>query len=421
MADKAFPVQDRRELLAQERRIRARAIANSSGITAAISSGVLPRRVDISVSEALVLGLIRQGVAKFIVVFGHGSTEIGEVLRIYQDAGLVKVIGVRSEVEASHAATALRWVTGEKAAVVTSIGPGALHALAASLVPASDGVGVWYLLGDETSEDEGPNMQQIPKSEQSLFLKLFSQMGAAYTLHTPLALPTALRRGLNTVDDPHRGGPFFLLLPMNVQTLTMADFNLEELPYGSLPRMGAAAGSDSYNQAANAILNAKRILVRIGGGGREAGPEIARFLEVADAMAITSPMALGVIPDDHPRNMTIGGSKGSLCGNYAMENADLLVVLGSRGVCQSDCSRTGYPKVEQVININFDRDAVTHYGKTIALLGDIGPTLSCLTETLQMSMSKPFDFRINLVEGVYAETQGVGQIQSAALPSTNAL
>ena len=71
-------------------------------------------------------------------------------------SGLLRACGVRSEIEASHAAAALRWVTGEKAAVVTSIGPGALQALAATLVPASDGVGVWYLLGDETSEDEGP-------------------------------------------------------------------------------------------------------------------------------------------------------------------------------------------------------------------------------------------------------------------------
>jgi 3D-(3,5/4)-trihydroxycyclohexane-1,2-dione acylhydrolase (decyclizing) len=49
--------------------------------------------------------------------------------------------------------------------VVTSIGPGALHALAASIAPASDGIGVWYLFGDETTEDEGPNMQQIPTPE----------------------------------------------------------------------------------------------------------------------------------------------------------------------------------------------------------------------------------------------------------------
>ena len=94
------------------------------------------------------------------------------MLRIYQQAGLVRVYGLRSEIEASHAASALRWVTGEKAAVLTSIGPGALQAMAASLVPASDGIGVWYLMGDETTEDEGFNMQQIPRHEQGSFHNL---------------------------------------------------------------------------------------------------------------------------------------------------------------------------------------------------------------------------------------------------------
>ena len=98
-----------------------------------------------NVKNAFVLGLLRQQVRTFFCVLGHGSTEVGEVLRVYAQAGLVRVCGVRSEIEASHAATALRWVTGEKAAVVTSIGPGALQALAASIVPASDGIGarVW--------------------------------------------------------------------------------------------------------------------------------------------------------------------------------------------------------------------------------------------------------------------------------------
>jgi 3D-(3,5/4)-trihydroxycyclohexane-1,2-dione acylhydrolase (decyclizing) len=379
---------EKRNDLAQDRISRAKTIAKAGGILAARSADLLPRYIDVSVSEALILGLLLQDVSTYVTVFGHGSTEIGEVLRIYQQAGLVRVFGVRSEVEASHAAAALRWTTGEKAAVVTSIGPGALQALAASLVPASDGLGVWYILGDETSEDEGPNMQQIPHNEQALFLKLFSHMGQAYSLHTPLALPTALRRGLNVVDQPHWGGPFFMLLPMNVQAVTLTQFNLDELPQGKPPRLGAAADFGAYAQAADAILKASNILVRLGGGARQAGSEILEFLDEIDAVAITAPIALGVIPDNHPRNMTIGGSKGTISGNYAMENADLLVVIGSRAVCQSDCSRTGYPKVKHVININIDLEAATHYGKTTALLGDAGPTLRKLIETLQQRGEK---------------------------------
>ena len=371
------------EKLERARKQRARAIARAGGIEKALTSGTLPGRIDTTLSEALVLGLLRQGVETFLTVFGHGSTEVGEVLRIYQDAGLVRTCGVRSEIEASHAATALRWVTGEKAAVVTSIGPGALQGLAASLVPASNGLGVWYLLGDETSEDEGPNMQEIPGCEQNAFLRLFGTMGRAYSLHTLLALPTALRRGLNRVDHPHSGGPFFLLMPMNTQPAAMAKFNLDELPVGTPPGMGAAADEDGYLEAAKALKKAKKVVVRVGGGARTAGEELMRFLELADGVAITSPLVSGVIPYDCERNMTVGGSKGSICGNYAMDEADLLVSVGSRFVCQADSSRTGYPKVQQVININTDPDAATHYGKTIALLGDAGPTLGRLNDVLE--------------------------------------
>ncbi len=168
-----------------QRRTRAQAIAAAGGLEQVVGSGALPRRIDTTLSEAIVLGLLRQGVHTFLCVHGHGSTEIGEVLRVYGDAGLVRVCAVRSEIEASHAASALRWVTGEKAAVVTSIGPGALHALAASIVPASDGIGVWYLLGDETTEDEGPNMQQVPGSRQHAFLGWCSTMWRVLHPYTP--------------------------------------------------------------------------------------------------------------------------------------------------------------------------------------------------------------------------------------------
>lgn len=374
--------------VAADRLERAHAIANAGCLEEAVRSGAISNRIDTTLSEALVLGLLRQDVRTFLCVFGHGSSEIGEILRIYEAAGLLRTCGVRSEIEASHAAAALRWVTGEKAAVVTSIGPGALHALAASLVPASDGLGVWYLFGDETTEDEGPNMQQIPSNEQHSYLRLFSAMGRCYTLHTPLALPTALRRGLNTVDHPHRAGPFYLLLPMNTQASPLHQFNLEELPSGLPPRLGAAADDGSFADAAEQLVDAERVVVKIGGGARGAGPELLEFLEASDAVAVTSPLVSGVIPYDHPRNMTVGGSKGSISGNYAMENADLLVAVGSRFVCQADCSRTGYPNVKHVININTDLDAATHYNKTTALVGDAGPTIKLLSDVLNRREQK---------------------------------
>lgn len=336
-------------------------------------TGILPPRVDLTLSEALILGLLRQGVKSFFTVFGHGSTEVGEVLRVYQQAGLVRVFDLHNEIEASHAASALRWITGEKAAVVTSIGPGALQALSASLVASSDGIGVWYLLGDETTEDEGFNMQQIPRHEQGLFLKLASTLGHAYSLHTPLALPTALQRGVATVDHPYRPGPFFLLLPINTQSSWLADFNLDELPRMQTACLGAAIGD--YARVAEEIKGSAQVVIKVGGGGRSAGSELLDLLERSGGVLVHTPIATGCIPYSHPQNMGVGGSKGSLCGNYAMDNADLLIAVGTRAVCQSDCSRTGYPKVKRVININADFDDASHYNNTLPLIGDVRKTL----------------------------------------------
>ena len=375
------------DTLATARLTRARAIASAGGVDAAIADGVLPPVLDTTVAEATVLGLLLQDVRHFLCVLGHGSTEIGEVLRVYEQAGLLRTYGLRSEIEASHAAAALRWVRGEKAAVVTSIGPGALQALAASLVPASNGLGVWYLLGDETTQDEGPNMQQIPRHEQGLFLRLFSALGDAYSLHTPGALPTALRRGMVAVDHPHRAGPFFFLLPMNTQPAPLAGFNLDTLPRGGPPPLPAAVDEGRLEAAVDALLDAERVVVKVGGGARRAGLELADFLELADAVAVSTPIATGIVPYDNPRNMLVGGSKGSICGNHAMEEADLLVAVGTRAVCQSDSSRTGYPKVRTVINVNADLHTALHYGRTLALVGNAGPTLARLNELLRARRS----------------------------------
>jgi 3D-(3,5/4)-trihydroxycyclohexane-1,2-dione acylhydrolase (decyclizing) len=68
-----------------------------------------------------------------------------------------------------------------------------------------------------------------------------------------------------------------------------------------------------------------------------------------------------------------------------MENADLLIAIGTRAVCQSDCSRTGYPNVKHVININADLEDALHYNQTLPLVGDIKTTLQELNRMLEKS------------------------------------
>ena len=177
---------------------------------------------------------------KYFAIFGHGSTDLGNCLRIYEEEGVTRTINCRNEVEMAHAATALRWQYGELSAVVTSIGPGAMQAFAGSLAAASNGVGVYHIYGDETTYGEGYNMQQVPKQEQGAFGRMTAVLGQSYVLHTPQAVRDALRRGALCVNHPYRAGPFYLLLPLNTQPARLT-VNLAALPLRpNLPKLAPA-------------------------------------------------------------------------------------------------------------------------------------------------------------------------------------
>jgi 3D-(3,5/4)-trihydroxycyclohexane-1,2-dione acylhydrolase (decyclizing) len=361
---------------------RARAIAEAGTLDAALSLGTVPSRIDTTLSEGVVLGLLKQGIRKYLAIFGHGSTDFGEVLRVYEEAGVTRTYNFRNEVAMAHAATVLRWQYGEPSAVVTSIGPGALHAMAGSLAAATNGVGVYHIYGDETTHGEGPNMQAIPKHEQGLYGRLTATMGESYVLHTPEALRAAMRRGSLAVHRSHRAGPFYLLLPINMQPAPIAQLNLAALPGRITPPATAVADDAALDAAVALIRRHRRITIKAGGGARSFPGAVRALAEAVHGVVVLSPGALGVLPHLHPQNMTVGGTKGSISGNWAMEHADLVIVVGSRAVCQADCSGTGYPAAEAVININADLADLTHYNRTVALPGDIGAVIGLLLERL---------------------------------------
>ena len=362
---------------------RAKIIAEAGSLQNALSKETIPQLIECTLSEALVLGLLKQGVKKYLAIFGHGSTDIGEVLRVYHEARVIQTYNFRNEIAMAHAATTLRWQYGEIPALVTSIGPGAMQALAGSLASSSNGVGLYHIYGDETTHGEGYNMQQIPKNEQAIFGQVTAKFGESYILHTPRALRDALRRGGLRVNHPCKAGPFYLLMPINTQPEMIHSLNLGALP--GLPKFPLTSVSDNLQleKVAKLIRNTTKVVIKAGGGSCNFAEKVKQLAEKCKIPVVLSPGSTGVLPDQHPMNMHVGGSKGSISGNYVMGNAELLVLIGSRAVCQSDCSGIGYEKVADVINLNCDLNDAVHYNRTVLLPGDIGATLDKLFQILK--------------------------------------
>ena len=363
---------------------RAQILAkHKNNLTACIENKTLPTNVDVSLSEGIILGLLKQKVRKYFAIFGHGSTDFAEVLRIYEKYGVTETYNFRNEVEMAHAATTLSWQYNEVPAVVTSIGPGALQAMAGSLAASSNGVGVYHIYGDETTHGEGYNMQQIPKQEQNLYGKIMALMSESYVFHTPEALRAGLQRGFLKTHHPHKSGPFYFLLPINTQPKIIKSLNLLTLPGKEVPEQKNELNQKIVKDFEKLINKYDKIVIKAGGGTRNFSKELTEFTNLLDIPVVLSPGSLGVLPDSHPCNMHVGGSKGSISGNYAMQHTELLIVIGSRAVCQSDCSGIGYPNAKAVININADLSDMLHYHNTLGLNGNIGVVLGQLNTLIK--------------------------------------
>jgi 3D-(3,5/4)-trihydroxycyclohexane-1,2-dione acylhydrolase (decyclizing) len=150
----------------------------------------------------------------------------------------------------------------------------------------------------------------------------------------------------------------------------------------------APSGNAAYDLACDLIESHDRIVIKAGGGSRGFSEQVRRLAEAVDGVVVLSPGSVGVMPDGDARNMHVGGSKGSLSGNFAMQTATLLIAVGSRAVCQADCSGIGYPTANAVININGEVSDASHYNRTASLSGDIGEVIDGLAGIIERRKRK---------------------------------
>ena len=130
-----------------------------------------------------------------------------------------------------------------------------------------------------------------------------------------------------------RPGPCWLDIPLNVQAAKIEDEGLKGFDPAELDEPWKKTNLEAASRKILArIAQAKRPVIFAGGGVRLSG-QYAAFLRLIEKLGI--PVVGGwnaydVIPDDHPLYAGRPGTIGDRPGNFTVQNADLLVILGSR-------------------------------------------------------------------------------------------
>ncbi|MFK4834474.1 acetolactate synthase large subunit [Microbacterium sp. ZW T2_14] len=274
-------------------------------------------------AEAVVRSLDLLGVTD---VFGLPGGAIMPVYDPLMDDESVRHILVRHEQGAGHAAEGYASASGRVGVAIATSGPGATNLVTAIADAYMDSVPIVCITGQVFSTLMGTDAFQeadivgitMPITKHSFLVKRAEDI--------PGALAAAFE-----IASTGRPGPVLVDITKDAQ---QAEAPFVWPPQIDLPgyRPVTKAHGKQIQAAAQLIAEAKKPVLYVGGGviRARASEELRALAESTGAPVVTTLMARGAFPDSHPQHLGMPGMHGTVPAVLALQEADLLVALGSR-------------------------------------------------------------------------------------------
>lgn len=235
------------------------------------------------------------------------------------------------------AAEAYARVSGSIGVVSVTTGPGGINALNGVFGAYTDSLPMLVISGQVKLETclasyDLPHLRQLGDQEVDIIRMVKGITKYSVLVKDPKTIRYHLERALHLAQTG-RPGPCWLDIPVDVQsamidpdTLPAYDPKEDEKPVDS------AALAKACREILDRIKTAKRPVILAGLGVRLAGA-VEIFEKVTHKLGvplIPAWTALDLIPNDNPLFCGRASSIGDRAGNFTLQNADLLLVLGSR-------------------------------------------------------------------------------------------
>ena len=288
----------------------------------------------VRVSDFIAQTLVAQGVDQVLLVTGGGAMHLNDAFG--RCAGM-RYVACHHEQACAIAAEGYARTSGRMAAVNVTTGPGGTNAITGVWGAYVDSVPMVVVSGQVKYETviRSTDLPLRQLGDQEVDIARMAQSFTKYAVMVtdPAAIRYELERALHLARTG-RPGPVWLDIPMNVQGALVDPETLR----GYDPRVDPSTAAPSTNIAAAArevldrLARAERPVIIVGQGVRASGAHEAflRFAERAGVPVAVSFNALDVLWDDHPLFVGRQGTIGDRAGNFAVQNSDLLLVLGCR-------------------------------------------------------------------------------------------
>jgi acetolactate synthase-1/2/3 large subunit len=274
----------------------------------------------------------------------------------------VNYVCMQHEQSASMAADAIWRVSRKVGVTMATSGPGATNLITGIASSFFDSIPSLHITGQvnqrESSAYHGANVRQSGFQETDIVSMVQPITKYAVMVRSVEELQAELPKAL-ALAMAGRGGPVLIDVPMDVQQAPAEPiFDLPSAPDRAKP-------SDTDATMLRTVLaGAKRPVVLWGGGVGLAGvqQEVAAWLERTDLPFVSSWAGLTYFDNDMPNFLGQIGVYGNRGANFVLQNADAVVVLGSRlDNRQRSGNRENFARGATVIVVDVDEEELRKY------------------------------------------------------------
>jgi acetolactate synthase-1/2/3 large subunit len=284
-------------------------------------------------SDYVAQKVVEHGVRHVFMVTGGGAMHLNHSLGTHKE---LECVFNHHEQACAIGAEAYYRFTNKLAVVNVTSGPGGTNAITGVYGAFVDSIGMLVLSGqvkwETTVRSTGLPLRQYGDQELDIEELVRPVTKYCFMVTDPQTIRYHLEKAVY-LASAGRPGPCWIDIPLNVQG---AQIDPDSLPGFDPAELDEPWKRTDLNAVSAAILEkvaaAKRPVVFAGGGVRLSGQHAAfiRLVEKLGIPVVTGWNAHDVIWDAHPNYTGRPGTVGDRAGNFTVQNADLLLILGSR-------------------------------------------------------------------------------------------
>ena len=305
---------------------------------------------------------------------------------LYDTEGL-KLIPMRHEQGAAHAADGYARATGKVGVTLATSGPGATNLVTGIATAHMDSIPMvaitgqvaTYLMGNDAFQECDILGVTRPICKHSYLIKSSDEVAdvVAEAFH---------------IAATGKPGPVVIDFAKDAQVQESAFHYPESVNIRSYnPTVVGHPGQ--IKKAIDLINQAEKPMIYAGGGVTlaNAHEELRHFTDKTGIPITVTLMGLGAFPETHPLAMRMPGMHGSCCANYAFSDADLVIAIGARFDDRVTGNLERFSQKSKKIHIDIDPSCIgKNVSVDIPIVGDAKNILRDMNKLAQPAQIEPW-------------------------------